>query len=130
MHKFEQSEEWGEIASEVMKSVPELSYLEDVSIGYLTANYSKKSGGMVAYAECIKVKDLYAPYCPHDILIVAYKDAEGMTDKQKHILMEHELMHIDARDLDTDGPIFKIRPHDLQDFKAIIDKYGTGWANE
>lgn len=128
-HKYMQAEDWAQIAHGVIESVLELQSIKDAEIGYLAADYSKKHGGMIVYAECIKVKDIYKPYCPHDILIVAYRDAEQMDEKQKRILMEHELMHIDVQDLDTDAPVYKIRPHDMQDFRRIIEKYGPGWAD-
>lgn len=44
------------------------------------------------------------------------------------ILLEHELMHIDYApgDIDT-PPVIKIRPHDAQEFRRIIEKYGIDW---
>ena len=82
-HKYTQAEDWAQIAHGVIESVPELQSLKDAEIGYLAADYSKKYDGMTVYAECIKVKDLYKPYCPHD----------------------------------------------MQDFRRIIEKYGPGWAD-
>lgn len=45
------------------------------------------------------------------------------------ILLEHELLHIGVN---TDGnePSFYIVPHDIEDFRSIIEKYGTDWSDK
>ena len=47
----------------------------------------------------------------------------GMTEKQMEILIYHELLHIK---IDEDGN-HSVRPHDLEDFRVIIDEYGVDW---
>ena len=68
-------------------------------------------------------------FIPHDYLIKIYApNVTYMTDMQKRILMEHELMHIKASE-NTDGELkIGTKPHDTNDFKDIIEKYGIDWA--
>jgi len=52
---------------------------------------------------------------------------EGFTDKQKRILIFHELLHVGV-DADEDGcEKYRTVPHDLEDFKLIIDRFGVDW---
>lgn len=46
----------------------------------------------------------------------------GLTDEQVAMVIYHELLHIGS-----DGDSKWIKPHDLNDFKSIIDRFGTGW---
>lgn len=123
------SEDMAEIAAGVIKNVPELNYLETCAIGYYESSKVKKHDGFTTYADCHKVDEFYKPYCPYDYIITVYdKAVQGMSDKQMEILMEHELMHIDYTpgDIDT-PPVKKLHPHDAQEFRRIIEKYGIDW---
>jgi len=51
-----------------------------------------------------------------------------MDGRQLSILMEHELLHIGVEERQGKEPRYFIRPHDYEDFKQIIDKYGTEWS--
>jgi hypothetical protein len=48
-----------------------------------------------------------------------------MDEHQLEILMEHELRHIGI----TDNGDLVIEPHDIEDFRAIIDDYGLDWSD-
>lgn len=39
-------------------------------------------------------------------------------------LIYHELLHIGI-----DGEKYSVIPHDLEDFKAVIDRYGAHWSD-
>ena len=50
-----------------------------------------------------------------------------MTEEQIRILIFHELLHIGI-EVDDDGEEhYSCVPHDLEDFKQIIDRFGTDW---
>lgn len=51
-----------------------------------------------------------------------------MTEKQLEILLFHELLHIGIEPADDGGENYSIIPHDMEDFKIVIDKYGTDWS--
>ena len=51
-----------------------------------------------------------------------------LSDEQKEIVLLHELFHIPPGGTDPEDKMYmKIRPHTIQDFTPIIDKYGTDW---
>lgn len=132
MNSYIQSEELSEIALEVMREFPKISWLrdsKDVNIGYLRSEKTKKRKGRLVLGECIPVKEVYRWCCPYDYLIVIYgPNTAGMTRGQMKILIYHELLHIKV-DFDRDGePVYRTNPHDVEDFRVILDKYGMDWA--
>jgi hypothetical protein len=42
--------------------------------------------------------------------------------------MFHELLHVEIEPGPEGSEIYSVRKHDLEDFKLIIDKYGTDWS--
>ena len=42
--------------------------------------------------------------------------------------MFHELLHVGIEPGPEGSEIYSVRKHDLEDFKLIIDKYGTEWS--
>lgn len=121
------SEEYTEIGHKLMQMMPELKELKesDVQIIFLASDAEKKSGGKIIFGQCEKVAEKYKWGIPCDFTITVFEpNVEEFSDKQIQILLFHELLHIGFNDK---GDPY-VRPHDLEDFKAIIDRYGTGWA--
>lgn len=88
----------------------------------------KKSGGRAVLGECFRVKPLYVYFCPYDFLIVIYsQNVHGLTEDQLRILMYHELLHVGMKET-KGGPPYFIRPHDMEDFRTIVDCNGLDWA--
>ena len=52
-----------------------------------------------------------------------------MNDKQIEILIYHELRHVGVNDSGIE-PSFYVVPHDVEDFKDILQKYGFEWAGD
>lgn len=50
-------------------------------------------------------------------------------DKAFRTLIEHELMHI-GYETTKKGVRKFIEPHDVQEFRAIIDQHGLDWVDE
>ena len=95
-----------------------------IKIDYCVSDLLKTSKGKTVFGECHKVKPLYKAYIPYDFIIVIYDQAiPMMTEKQKRILMLHELMHVGV---DTKGDP-KIIPHDVEDFASILKEFGMDW---
>lgn len=100
-----------------------------VQIAFLSSNKAKKSNGKIVFADCTKVSDRYKWTCPFDFMITVYEPnvAEyGFDDDQMETLLWHEMLHIGIRDSKT-GPIYYVRPHDIEDFEDIIYSKGIGW---
>lgn len=92
---------------------------EDIRIAYLESDEKKVKDGRRIYADCEKVKPKYEELVPYDFIITFYGETpEG----KEETLMMHELLHIGWEDGKA-----KIRQHDVQDFKVIVDKLGTDW---
>lgn len=78
---------------------------------------------MVVYGQCEKVASKYKWIVPFDFMITIYEpNLQYKSDKALKILLFHELLHIGVEDENH----FVI-PHDLEDFKMIVNKYGTDW---
>lgn len=119
------------LAEELIGSEQELKYIKDsrVKITYLESDQNKKSGDKLVYGECEKVqaKNKWAITC--DFTITLFKNnCIGMSQEQIKMLLFHELLHIGIEAGPEGSELYKITPHDLEDFKVIIDKYGTDWA--
>ncbi len=120
---MEVSEEYTQMGEDVKRTLfPEL---EDVKIVWLVSATPKQNKGKTICADCTPVnKGRYAWCCDYDYMITVYENNIAyMSEKQIRILLEHELMHIDKSGKGT-------VPHDLEDFKEIIAKYGVDWATE
>ncbi len=86
--------------------------------------HKKKSNNKKIYGQCEKVADKYKWVIPCEFTITIFEpNCEGFTKEQMEILIFHELLHIGI-----DGTRYYVRPHDLEDFKLIVDLYGTDWA--
>lgn len=64
--KYSISEEYAEIAEEVISEVPELQYLRtaDCRIAYLGSVKKKLKGKKSILGECMKVQEIYKTYTP------------------------------------------------------------------
>lgn len=120
------SEYYAALAHDVIYEYKEMEHLRhsDVQIIYLASEHEKKSKGKIVYGQCEKVADKYKWGIPCDFTITIFEpNVEGFTDDQLKIVLFHELLHVG---IDENGE-FSIRPHDLEDFKAVIDRFGTDW---
>ena len=125
------NEHYAEVAREIIKKEPELSYIRDsqVSIVYLSSEHAKKHNGRTIFGQCEKVAEKYKWGIPCDFTITIFEpNIEGFSEKQIMILLFHELLHIviDANEDGTES--YSTRGHDLEDFKLIIDRFGTDWC--
>lgn len=120
------------LAAELIDTMPELKYIKDsrVRIAYLESDQCKKAGqDKLVHGECEKVQAKNKWAISYDFTITLFVNNNiGMSQEQIKILLFHELLHIGI-ELGPDGDeSYSIVKHDLEDFKVIIDKYGTDWA--
>ncbi|MHB8061269.1 MAG: putative metallopeptidase [Ruminiclostridium sp.] len=114
------------LANKIINRFPEFGFIREwnVKIGYVVSQ-KRKQGEKITYADCRKVQEVFKAYLPYDFIITFYERNTGfLNENQQKILMLHELRHITMGDK---GP--KIRPHDIEDFSDILDKYGLDWNN-
>lgn len=125
------STKYQEMAETVIKEYEELNWIAtaDVRIDYISSLKDKRKSGRPVLGECMLVKEIYKCYVPYDFLIVIYEpNVHGLTDEQMKILLYHELLHVDVTDVEGE-PQYKVAPHDIEDFRTIIDKFGMDWAD-
>lgn len=130
MEHCEQSEAYAEIGEELIRTVPSLQWIHEseISVGYLVSDLKKTSNGKTVFGECRKVPAWAAPFIPHDFLIIVY-DVNCMlfTPEQIRTLLHHELLHIGMSEKGAQ-PVYRVVPHDIEDFREIVDKYGLDWS--
>lgn len=127
---YEQYEPYAELAEKVIANERSLRWIAsaDVRIGFLRSFKEKASRGKDVYGECIKVQELYEPFCPYEFLIVFYEpNIAFMDERQLYALMHHELLHVGLDEKDGE-PKYRIIPHDIEDFDEVISRYGLHWA--
>lgn len=120
------------IAQELIETEPELRYIKDsrVKITYLESDVARKNGpDKLVLGECEKVQAKNKWAITADFTITVFKNnCVGLTADQMRVLLFHELLHIGI-ELGPEGDeIYSVKKHDLEDFKTIIDRYGTDWA--
>lgn len=123
-------DEYKRIGEELILTAPELDYLRDsaANIVFLGSDYEKKKAGRIICGECEKIPGKYRWAIDYDMAIIVYEpNVERFTDEQLRILLLHELMHIGVKE-DGNEETYYVVPHDVEDFRAIIDKYGIDWS--
>ncbi len=125
--------EWEEASASVIHIAEELiekyhSELKPARIGFLFRKKAQRCNGRLLLAQAQKVTAKLQVYLEFDFLIwVSKADWEGkLTDKQRLALIDHELAHCTRR---MDSGEWALRPHDVQEFWEIIERYGL-WSND
>ena len=120
----EPNKEMQELSDKIVNKFREFNFIKEynIQIGYVIS-YEHKNGEKTIYADCRKLTESIKAYLPYDFLITFYECNTGnMNGNQKKILMYHELKHIGIGEKGV-----KIIPHDIEDFKDILAKYGLEW---
>ena len=118
------SEKYARIGNYLIDHVEELQHLTNETIIYLSSMAEKKSKKKKVLGECEKVQEKNKWAIPCDFTITLFEpNLTKLSDEQVAIVIYHELLHIGS-----DGTSRWIKPHDLNDFKSIIDRFGTDWA--
>ena len=124
------SEEYSEIAAKLIHDEILLTDIRhsDATIVYLSSDKEKKSKGKAVCGECEKIPDKYKWAIPADFTITIYEpNVAGFTEDQMKILIFHELLHVGIEYRNDGSEAYSIRPHDIEDFRTIIDRYGLDW---
>ena len=121
------------IAEELIEKHPDLAHIKECepSIAYMEADYKKKKAGGVVYADCEKVKPKMREFMAYDYVITAYMpNCEDLSPNQWKILIYHELLHVGCKRDDDGSLVCKIRPHNIEDFHEVVDRFGLYWAED
>lgn len=113
----------------VFKQVPNL---QDV-LFVMDDEARPTSGGSPILARVSKIPRRYEPHIKQGdkIFMLEWfaKNQAGMTVNQRYLLMAHQLLHFEFLAGEGDDSTFTLRPHDIQDFKLILDRFGHQWMD-
>jgi hypothetical protein len=124
----EQYAEWG---ADLIASEDALIDIRNshATIVYLSSDYAKTDKGRTVYGQCERVADKYKWGIPADFTITIFDpNVEGKSDEALRRIIFHELLHVGIEFKDDGTEAYSINPHDIEDFKYLIDRYGTDWA--
>ena len=127
------SERYAEMGRALVEREPLLAPIRDsqATICYLSSDRAKRSKGRAVYGECERVRDRDKWAVPCDFTITVYEpNCAGMDEEHLSRLLLHELLHVGI-DVDEDGnERYSVRPHDLEDFRECVDRWGVDWATD
>ncbi len=129
MVEYNRSEELEELLANVIAKYDEFEELRDsyCRIGCQYSSQEKKSNGKIVFADTMKVNPKLKQFVSLDFVITFYEpNCEEFTEEQLERIMFHEALHIGY----DGGENFFIKPHDVEDFRACIEKWGIDWVFE
>ena len=98
--------------------------LKDARIGVIMRSEAPVTGGRITYGKAEKVSAKAQVHVPYDFIIWLSEDQYWMLAPfQREALIDHELCHC-RYDTDT---VAAIRPHDVEEFTEILERYGYWW---
>lgn len=124
------NERYSEIGRDLIETEDALVDIRNsqATIVFLASEHKKVENGKTVFAQCEKISEKYKWGIPADFTITVFEpNVEGFTEDQIRILLFHELLHVRIEFKDGEEK-YSINPHDLEDFKYIIDRFGTNWA--
>lgn len=124
------NEEYNKIGRELIETEEALVDILNsrATIIFLSSDKKKVEKGKIVHAECERISDKYKWGIPADYTITVFEPCcQGFTDRQMRILLFHELLHVGIEFRDGSEK-YTTNPHDLEDFKLIIERFGARWA--
>lgn len=105
-------------------------YESDARVLFFQSNKIKSSHGRLILGQCEKVIQKYKQFIDADFIVTLYlPNIQGLDEKRIKVLLLHELLHAGAR-VDKKGDWqFYIRPHDIEEFSLIKERYGLDWQD-
>ena len=98
--------------------------LSEADIAYLFVE-EIKAKGRVCFAKTKTASHVERYFGDVDyVMIVNHVEWKGFNDDQRRALVDHELCHCLVETGDDGELKFKIRGHDLEEFKEIVERHG------
>lgn len=124
------SEEYDKIGRELIASDEALEKVRNshATIVFLASDAPKTDKGRLVLGQCEKVADKYKWGIPADFTITLFEpNLAGKSDEAIRRVILHELLHVGIMTSEDSDEVYTVLPHDLEDFKLMIDRYGTDW---
>ena len=100
--------------------------LKDARIGVIMRSEAPVTGGRITYGKAERVSAKAQVHVPYDFIIWLANDGyQSLAPLQREALIDHELCHCQW-DMDTGA---SIRPHDVEEFTEILQRYGYWWPH-
>lgn len=130
MENFRRSPAWEKMAAELIES-DELLVIQNAMqvkvVCVLSETMKKDARKLPIYAEAEKIPPKYKWATDADAMITIYENNMTTFNEQKRkIALIRELLKITV-DEDTGDRKVIIGDYDLQDFRCVVNKYGTDW---
>lgn len=99
--------------------------LRNTKIKCLFYDTARKHGGKVVLGTAEVVSPKFNYLTDIDFIISIYEGTwDIMAEQERKALVDHELSHCFVGEDKQGNPVYKIIPHDFEEFKAIIERYG------
>ena len=118
------------LAEKVAKVIMDDERYDELSrcrIAILYCDKAKKSRGRTVFADTRKLNEMASFMTGQDFVITFYADVEYLSETALDILIRHELQHV-GYETRGGNVVKKIIPHDVEDFRGIVDEYGIDWS--
>ena len=114
-----------DLAKRVIEEYPvTFEELKGINIAYLCSTEKKKSHGRLVFADCQLLNPKMRVISGYVFVITVYEPNMALLDEdQQKLVMWHELHHAEVDGEDE----YCIRPHDLEDFRDLIESKGMDY---
>ncbi len=126
------NEDYALLGAEMIRTEPSLQHILDsqATIVFLSSDCEKRSNGRLVYAQCERVPWKWKWAVPCDFTVTVFDaNVARFTDEQMRILLLHELLHVGI-DRDGNEERYFLVPHDVEDFREVIDRFGLEWNGQ
>lgn len=125
-------------SKQVEQYIKDVVEKQDIYLG--DGDYKANICGLTVYpaisskiaGRCVKSGNQLRFFSGYDYLIEVSGDLWDLLKPQiKYLLIYHELLHVDVCwSKNGEKIMYKLKDHNIKDFKEIIQKYGINWLNE
>lgn len=102
------------------------THLATAKMCYIFRSKAKKSGSKVVLGTASKLSDKLKVLADFDFIIeIGHDEWNSLNPQQQQALVDHELCHCGGEEDEQTGDMkWKILPHDLEEFREIVGRYG------
>lgn len=124
------SDRYAQLGQALVDTEPSLARVREshATIVYLASDAAKASRGRKVLGQCERVPERWKWAVPADFCITVFEpNVAGMTDDQLSVLILHELLHVGVFENKDGDEVYRCVPHDLEDFREVVERFGMGW---
>ena len=89
------------------------------------AGWKKSKDGQIILGKCKKASDYDRTFAEYDfVILLNEKVYPSLSGKQQLALLDHELCHAAVRFDKHGNSKYRIRKHDLEEFRSVVERHG------